>query len=143
MKWAHKKGVSMIAPRRRQPRSGGPSTLSFVSPTFEVDARAAGGVTLGDEDLLDRIGRGDTAAFELFYDRHCDAAYGLALRILGETEAACATVEEVFVQMWREPIRRGRPRETARASLLSRVNRCALDALRHPVPPLDRHGGGA
>jgi len=135
----------MMTPRRRQPRSGGPPTLSLVSPTFEVDVRAdaAEGDTLGAEDTLDRIGREEMVAFALFYDRHCDAAYGLALYILGETEAACAAVEEGFMQVWREPIRRGRSHETARASLLSRVNRCALDALRHPVPPLDRHGEGA
>jgi len=133
------KGGPMIAPRR-QPRADGSASLSLVPPVLGAGARMNedGGGTLGDEDLLDRIRDRDTTAFELFYDRHCRIAYWLACHILGETEAACAAVEEAFIQVWREPIRHGHPRETARASLLSRVNRCALDALRYSATPRPR-----
>ncbi len=79
-----------------------------------------------DDALLDRIDERDVAAFALFYDRHCNAAYWLACHILGETEAACVAMEEAFMQVWREPVRRGRARETARASLLSCVNQSAF-----------------
>ena len=38
---------------------------------------------LTDEQLLERVVRGDTAAHEMLYDRYSSAAMGLALRIAG------------------------------------------------------------
>lgn len=53
-----------------------------------------------DSDLLQRIRRGDAAAFESLYDRHSPAMYAISLHILGGEEQACAALEATFLALW-------------------------------------------
>ncbi len=129
----------MTRPRRHPPHDGCSSAPSLVPPGVPADACGDGddgGVAPDDEDLLDRIDRGDTAAFALFYDRHSNAAYGLACRILGETAAAGEAMERAFLRVWHEPDLCGRGGGVA-ASLLSLVRRTAIDAVRLSGRPVD------
>ncbi len=131
----------MIVPRRPTPADDYSSVPPPMPPGPHANARGDGGgedegVGPGDDDLLDRIGHGDTAAFALFYDRHGNAAYGLACRILGETEAAADALERAFLSVWREPGLCGRSGGAA-ASLLSLVHRTAIDDIHRSSPPID------
>ncbi len=129
----------MTRPQRHPPRDGCSSAPSLVPPVPPADACGDGddgGAALDDEVLLDRIDHGDTAAFALFYDRHSNAAYGLACRILGETVAAGEAMERAFLRVWHEPGLCGRGGGVTR-SLLSLVRRAAIDAVRLSGRPVD------
>jgi DNA-directed RNA polymerase specialized sigma24 family protein len=54
-----------------------------------------------DAVLLARIGKRDTNAFAVLYDRHARLAYGYAVRLVNDTLAAEALVEKVFLCLWR------------------------------------------
>jgi RNA polymerase sigma-70 factor, ECF subfamily len=56
---------------------------------------------LTDGELIERISRRDTSAFELLYSRYARAVLGLALRRLGDREQAEDAVQETFASIWR------------------------------------------
>jgi RNA polymerase sigma-70 factor (ECF subfamily) len=92
----------------------------------------------GDGELINRITGGDTEAFELLYDRHRAAAYGLALRMLAEPPAAEDVVQEAFLTVWRQAASYGPARGTVRAWLLAIVHHRAIDYLRRRALREDR-----
>lgn len=53
--------------------------------------------------LLARIRSGDESAMGELYDRYSGVVYGVALRVLGSTAAAEDVLQEVFLQLWRNP----------------------------------------
>ena len=53
--------------------------------------------------LIARVRDGDQAAMASLYDRYSGIVYGVALRVLGNTSAAEDLVQEVFLQLWRNP----------------------------------------
>lgn len=53
--------------------------------------------------LITRIRAGDESAMADLYDRYSGVVYGVALRVLGNTSAAEDVVQEVFLQLWRNP----------------------------------------
>ena len=53
--------------------------------------------------LIARIRGGDQSAMADVYDRHSGIVYAVALRVLGDTSAAEDVVQEVFLQLWRNP----------------------------------------
>lgn len=56
-----------------------------------------------DEDLLDRIARGDQAAFESLYLRYTDLVYSVAMRVVADPGIAQDVAQEVFLRVWRHP----------------------------------------
>ena len=46
---------------------------------------------------------GDQSAMADLYDRYSGVVYGVALRVLGNTTAAEDVVQEIFLQLWRNP----------------------------------------
>lgn len=83
-----------------------------------------------DNALLDRVLAGDTAAFEQLYDRHSKAAYGLAMRILGEPGSAEDVVQDAFLTVWRQAETYGQDRGSVRSWLLAIVHHRAIDYVR-------------
>lgn len=56
-----------------------------------------------DAALIARIRSGDESAMGQLYDRYSGIVYGVALRVLGNTGAAEDVLQEVFMQLWRNP----------------------------------------
>jgi RNA polymerase sigma-70 factor (ECF subfamily) len=53
--------------------------------------------------LLARLSAGDESAMSALYGRYSGIVYGVALRVLGSTAAAEDVLQEVFLQLWRNP----------------------------------------
>jgi RNA polymerase sigma-70 factor (ECF subfamily) len=79
---------------------------------------------------MERVQAGDAAAFEVIYDRHCDAAFSLAYRICGRRAATEDVVQEAFIAVWRTAMRYERSRGSVRNWVLRIVHNRAVDALR-------------
>ena len=56
-----------------------------------------------DAALIARMRAGDQSAMGDLYDRYSGVVYGVALRVLANTTAAEDVVQEVFLQLWRNP----------------------------------------
>src|SRR5579875_2718677 len=85
---------------------------------------------LADEELMQLAGQNDAAAFEVVFDRHVDAAYGLARRICGPGGLADDVVQEAFLSIWRTAARYDPTRGSVRTWTLGVVHHRAIDALR-------------
>jgi RNA polymerase sigma-70 factor (ECF subfamily) len=56
-----------------------------------------------DAALIARLRAGDQNAMADLYDRYSGVVYGVALRVLANTTAAEDVVQEIFLQLWRNP----------------------------------------
>jgi RNA polymerase sigma-70 factor (ECF subfamily) len=56
-----------------------------------------------DMALLSAIRSGDEQAMAALYDRYSAVVYSVALRVLGDTGKAEDILQEVFMQLWRNP----------------------------------------
>ena len=88
---------------------------------------------LADEDLMQLVRRGDTAAFEVVYERHATAAFSLAYRMTGARNVAEDGVQEAFLNLWRAGARYDRTRGSVRTWVLGIVHNRAIDALRRAM----------
>jgi len=83
-----------------------------------------------DEALLRRIARAEPQALSELYDRYGRLVFSLAVRVVGEGEAAEEITQDVFVQVWRKAYTYrpdlGRPLTW----LVSIARHRAIDALR-------------
>ena len=103
--------------------------LSRVNPDQPVAALH----DLADEDLMQLVRKGDSAAFEVVYDRHSTAAYSLAYRMVGSRNAAEDVVQEAFLSLWRSGARYDRARGSVRTWVLGIVHNRAIDSLRRSL----------
>lgn len=76
------------------------------------------------------VSKGDSAAFEIVYERHRTAAFSLAYRMAGRRGVAEDIVQESFLSMWRSGARYDPARGSVRTWLLGIVHNRAIDALR-------------
>lgn len=56
-----------------------------------------------DLALLDRVRRGDGTAMAVLFDRYGKIVYSVALRVLREPASAEDVLQEIFMQIWRNP----------------------------------------
>jgi RNA polymerase sigma-70 factor (ECF subfamily) len=94
-----------------------------------------------DEQLLAEIARGDEAALAALYDRYGRPSYGLAVRILRDSQLAQDAVQDAFLAVWRTAASFDSSRGRASAWLLTLVHRRAVDVVRREdrrrAAPLD------
>ncbi|WP_420156551.1 sigma-70 family RNA polymerase sigma factor [Nocardiopsis sp. CNT-189] len=84
----------------------------------------------GDDELLSQVRGGDTAAFGTLWERHVDAARGLARQLVrGEAEAEDA-VADTFTRVLDVVRRGGGPRDGFRPYLLTALRHCVYDRAR-------------
>ncbi len=95
-----------------------------------------------DSHLVALVAEGDATALEALYDRYGEAAWSLALRILGDQSLAEAVVREVFLSLWREARRFDPARGTVATYLLSTTHHRAVDMVRREENLRRRHGPG-
>jgi RNA polymerase sigma-70 factor (ECF subfamily) len=89
--------------------------------------------TRADEELMRLVRRADSKAFALIYDRHCEAAFGLAYRMVGTRGLAEDVVQEAFLALWRGAGRYDAARGSVRSWILGIVHNRAIDALRRTL----------
>jgi len=96
------------------------------------------GVT-GDGALLSAIRSGDDSAMAALYDRYSSVVYSVALRILSDTAAAEDVLQEVFMQLWRNPAKFDASRGALAPWLAVIARNRAIDTLRkrHPESDMD------
>jgi RNA polymerase sigma-70 factor, ECF subfamily len=90
------------------------------------DTRVGGPETL----LAQRLAAGDDHALAEIFDRLGPAVYGAAVRVLGEGSAAQDVVQDVFVELWRDPARYEPATASLRTFLTLRARHRAVDLVR-------------
>ena len=83
-----------------------------------------------DHVLIELLARGDDRALARLFERHSRLVYGIALRVLRSPAAAEDVLQEVFLQLWRNP-GKFQPVRGGLSSWLAVVSRNrAIDVLR-------------
>ncbi len=80
---------------------------------------------------------GDQSALAELYDRYSPVVYAVALRVLGDTAGAEDVLQEVFLQLWRNPAAFDAARGNMGAWLTVISRNRAIDALRRRKPETD------
>ena len=96
----------------------------MTMPTPRSGADAPDGV------LVSRVADGDGSALESLYDRYGPPAFALAWWITGESVLAQSVVREVFLELWRDPVRYDPAHGGFPSWLLATTHHRAVDAVR-------------
>jgi RNA polymerase sigma-70 factor, ECF subfamily len=100
-------------------------------PRLFASAKASSGPhKLADEELMALVQAGDADAFEVIYDRHCNAAFSLAYRMCGRRASAEDVLQDTFLVLWRSSAQYERSRGSVRNWVLRIAHNRAVDALR-------------
>jgi RNA polymerase sigma-70 factor (ECF subfamily) len=90
-----------------------------------------------DISLVGAMKSGDQNAMALLYDRYSSIVYAVALRVLSDTGAAEDVLQEVFMQLWRNPGVFDSSRGNLGAWLGVIARNRAIDTLRKRRPETD------
>ena len=90
-----------------------------------------------DVALVAAIRSGDQNAMAQLYDRYSGVVYGVALRVLADTGAAEDVLQDVFMQLWRNPAAFDSSRGNLGAWLAVIARHRAIDQLRKRRPETD------
>src|ERR1700744_4991827 len=92
----------------------------------------------GDEmRLVARIRAGDQQAMSELYDRYAKVVYAVALRVLQDAAAAEDVLQDVFLQLWRNPDAFDASRGSLAAWLAVISRHRSIDRLRQRRPETD------
>jgi RNA polymerase sigma-70 factor (ECF subfamily) len=87
-----------------------------------------------DSALVAGVRSGDEHAMAQLYDRYSPVVYSVALRVLADTGAAEDVLQEVFLQLWRNPAAFDSNRGSLGAWLAVIARNRSIDALRKRKP---------
>jgi RNA polymerase sigma-70 factor, ECF subfamily len=90
-----------------------------------------------DGDLVSRIRAGDQDAMATLYDRYSGIIYSVSLRVLADPQAAEDVLQEILLQLWRNPDAFDSARGTLAAWLAVIARHRAIDHLRRRRPEDD------
>ncbi len=97
----------------------------------------AQGDAADDMRLVARIRAGDQQAMAELYDRYAKIVYAVALRVLQETGAAEDVLQDIFLQLWRNPDAFDASRGSLGVWLAVISRHRAIDRLRKRKPEID------
>jgi RNA polymerase sigma-70 factor (ECF subfamily) len=83
-----------------------------------------------DTELLSRMGQGDENAIENVFRRYSGPVYSVALRVLHDSGQAEDVMQEIFLQLWRNPTVFVQQRGSLGAWLVVVTRNRAIDLLR-------------
>ena len=95
------------------------------------------GQTATDASLVSSIRSGSQGAMAVLYDRYSAIVYSVALRVLGDTGIAEDILQDVFVQLWRNPAAFDASRGKLAPWLAVIARNRAIDALRKRPAEID------
>jgi RNA polymerase sigma-70 factor, ECF subfamily len=90
------------------------------------------------EDLLLRVARGESLAFELLYDRVAGSVFGVIRRVLRDPAQSEEVAQEVLVEVWRTAARFDGDRGSASTWIHTMAHRRAIDRVRASQASHDR-----
>ncbi|HZY63164.1 MAG TPA: sigma-70 family RNA polymerase sigma factor [Edaphobacter sp.] len=90
--------------------------------------------TEDDATLLEKVRRGDELAMASLYDRYSKVVYSVALRVLRDPASAEDVLQDIFMQVWRQPERFERSRGSFGGWLAVMARNRSIDALRRKRP---------
>ncbi|MFZ0199060.1 MAG: sigma-70 family RNA polymerase sigma factor [Candidatus Sulfotelmatobacter sp.] len=90
-----------------------------------------------DLAIVTGLKTGDQGAMAQLYDRYSSVVYAIALRVLGDTGAAEDVLQEVFLQLWRNPSAFDAARGSLGSWLAVVTRNRAIDSLRKRRPETD------
>jgi RNA polymerase sigma-70 factor, ECF subfamily len=90
-----------------------------------------------DLELIAAIRVGDQGAMGALYDRYSSIVYAVALRVVQDTGAAEDVLQDIFMQLWRNPGAFDASRGNMGAWLAVIARNRAIDALRRRRPETD------
>src|ERR1700691_4554153 len=93
--------------------------------------------TTSDLALVTAIRSGDQGAMAALYDRFSSIVYAVALRVLQDTGAAEDVLQDIFMQLWRNPGAFDASRGNMGAWLAVIARHRAIDCLRRRRPERD------
>jgi RNA polymerase sigma-70 factor, ECF subfamily len=93
-------------------------------------AAAPQGIDDPDRELLQRVGRGDQAAFAELYDAMAGLVHGVVLRVVRDPSQSEEVVQEVFVELWRVAPRFDAERGSVTSWVATIAHRRAVDRVR-------------
>jgi RNA polymerase sigma-70 factor (ECF subfamily) len=119
-------------------RLGNPASQVVTYPradTTLLSIETTGGPT--DSAMMMAVRSGDQSAMAALYDRYSSIVYSVALRVLGDTGAAEDVLQDVFMQVWRNPAGFDANRGRLAPWLAVIARNRAIDALRRRQPETD------
>ena len=90
------------------------------------------------EDLMVRVAKGDTAAYEAVYTRTSGPIYGLIRRVLRDPAQSEEVAQEVLVTVWRTASRYDEAQGSAMAWIMTMAHRRAVDRVRSEQAATER-----
>jgi len=106
-----------------------PEESELTTPGLQTDSP--------DAALVSRIRTGDQQAMADLYDRYSGVVYAVALRVLANTEAAEDILQDVFMQLWRNPSAFDSSRGSLAPWLAVIARNRAIDQVRKRKPETD------
>ena len=126
----------MSGPQVRFVKSSNPSPRLFSYITRGSFALMMADTTAvpSDGGLVSAIASGDESAMGQLYDRYSAVVYSIALRVLGDAGMAEDLLQEVFMQLWRNPMAFDSSRGPLAPWLVAVTRNRAIDWLRKRRP---------
>jgi RNA polymerase sigma-70 factor (ECF subfamily) len=112
----------------------GPWRPRIVAPPPEADE----GPRDAEDALLQRVARGDEAAFEQLYDLVAPMVHGVVRGVVRNPALSEEVTQEVLVEAWRTSPRFDPARGSARSWLITMARRRAVDRVRSVQAAADR-----
>lgn len=90
------------------------------------------------DDLVQRVARGDSPAFELLYDEVANSVFGIIRRVLRDPAQSEEVTQEVLIEVWRNAARFDPERGSASSWVHTMAHRRAIDRVRSAQASADR-----